>query len=511
MEQILKENRISAMKKIIYIISLFICIMSCSRNNNCNNLEQALLLSGNNRKSLESVLNHYKNDSLKYLAACFLIENMPYHYSLEEYFLSPDGEKYRPDICRFNDSRDLKKHCDSLKRCGYIEKREIIYDILSIDSTFLIHNIDLAFKVWEKPWAKNISFDKFCELILPYRSQKEKITSMREVFMEKFMPILDSSKIEAPLEACFLINKQLKSVIRYKETGLPFYPTIEESYYSGFAQCDGMCNLGIQIMRSVGIPVTVDFTIWPKMDLGHSWCAVYNGDKYYSFGPGEDQPNIHAKLFSKIRHRRPAKVYRYRFSPIYYEKNNSLQDYQTFLNSPLWYDVTDDYLDQTTDFNVRIIDEKQNFKEGEKVYLCTYNYYEWKPLAIGKYLGKGICSFKNVVGDNVFIVAKGIGRNELQYITSPFYVNKIGKLYPFIPDLGNRITFTFTKEYDTTPTLYYWDITKQSFISIPYYSQTDSTITYSQIPMNSLLWLLQPNKKLNQRVFFIQEDSIRKY
>ena len=122
MEQILKENRISAMKKIIYIISLFICIMSCSRNNNCNNLEQALLLSGNNRKSLESVLNHYKNDSLKYLAACFLIENMPYHYSLEEYFLSPDGEKYRPDICRFNDSRDLKKHCDSLKRCGYIGK-----------------------------------------------------------------------------------------------------------------------------------------------------------------------------------------------------------------------------------------------------------------------------------------------------------------------------------------------------------------------------------------------------
>lgn len=486
-------------------------MISCSKTYNDNNLEWALQLSGNNRKSLESVLCHYRNDSLKYLAACFLIKNMPYHYSLEEYYLSPDGIRYRPDICKFNDSRELEKHCDSLKRCGYVEKREIIYDILSIDSTFLIHNVDLAFRVWEKPWAKGVSFKDFCELILPYRSQKEKITSLREEFMKQFMPILDSSGVTTSLEACFLINKHLKSVIRYEETGLSFYPTIEESYYSGISQCDGMCNLGIQIMRSVGIPVTVDFTIWPKMDLGHSWCAVFSGDKFYSFGPGEDQPNIHAKMFSKIRYRRPAKVYRYRFSPIYYEKNNSFQDYQTFLNSPLWYDVTNEYIDKPTDFEVSTTDDIQNCQKDEKVYLCTYNYYEWKPLAIGKYLGKGICSFKNVVGDNVFIVAKGIGRNKLQYITSPFYVNTIGKVYPFIPDLENRITFTFKKSDGKTMTLYYWDIYKKSFISLPFYSQTDSTQTYNKIPMNSLLWLLQPNKKLNQRVFFIQEDTLIKY
>ncbi len=45
-------------------------------------LEQALRLSGNNRVHLEQVLRHYSRipaDSLKYRAACFLIENMPGH------------------------------------------------------------------------------------------------------------------------------------------------------------------------------------------------------------------------------------------------------------------------------------------------------------------------------------------------------------------------------------------------------------------------------------------------
>ena len=45
-------------------------------------LEAALLSAKNNRKELEKVLCHYQKnpaDSLKYKAACFLIENMPFY------------------------------------------------------------------------------------------------------------------------------------------------------------------------------------------------------------------------------------------------------------------------------------------------------------------------------------------------------------------------------------------------------------------------------------------------
>ena len=37
------------------------------------------------KRSLEKVLKHFKHDSLKYRAACFLIENMPGKYSILPY------------------------------------------------------------------------------------------------------------------------------------------------------------------------------------------------------------------------------------------------------------------------------------------------------------------------------------------------------------------------------------------------------------------------------------------
>lgn len=45
-------------------------------------LEVALQAAGGNKKELQKVLHYYKKnpiDSLKYKAACFLIENMPFY------------------------------------------------------------------------------------------------------------------------------------------------------------------------------------------------------------------------------------------------------------------------------------------------------------------------------------------------------------------------------------------------------------------------------------------------
>ena len=120
----------------------------------------------------------------------------------------------------------------------------MIYDVLSVDSSFLIKNIDLAFMAWEKPWARDVPFDVFCTYILPYRVQTEKISSLREEMMKRFLPLLDSAGVKTPLEACVALNEHLKSVVRYQETGLPFYPTIEETYRSGISRCDGICKFG---------------------------------------------------------------------------------------------------------------------------------------------------------------------------------------------------------------------------------------------------------------------------
>ena len=66
-------------------------------------LEQALSMSGENQAELEKVLEYYKNDSIKLEAARYLIRNMPFHFSRMEYFVSPEGERYVPDIRNFTD------------------------------------------------------------------------------------------------------------------------------------------------------------------------------------------------------------------------------------------------------------------------------------------------------------------------------------------------------------------------------------------------------------------------
>ena len=326
---------------------------------------------------------------------------MPYHFSQEEYYLSPKGEKYRPDISRFSDHKAVESHCDSLTRHGYRINRKKVHDISSLDSSFLINNIELAFEVWQKPWAQNISFDDFCKYILPYRARTEIPSNLRKEMMERFMPVLDSAKVQTPLEACITLQKYLKEIIKYKNTGLSLYPTIDETYRSGIGICDGLCNLGIFIMRAVGIPVTIDQTIWTKMDLGHVWCVVLDNGKFYSFDPEGTQPILHALDFSRKRNLRPAKVYRNRFDPDLTLVNTNDDGYVTYLKSPLIYDVTDKYLDKTTPIQVSVDKEKRKMGKSNQVYLCIHNYYAWQPIAIG-YRDENVCHFDRVVGDNLW-------------------------------------------------------------------------------------------------------------
>lgn len=493
-------------------IWLLLFIIACSSNRN-KSLEYALQAADKNRDELKSVLNHYKDDSLKLAAARFLIENMPYHFSQEEYFISPKEEEYRPDISLFNKEKAAKTHCDSLLRQGYKIKKQKVYDITSLDSGFLVNNIELAFKVWQKPWARNVSFNDFCSYILPYRAQTEMVSNLREEIMERFLPVLDSAKVQTPLEACITLQKHLKSIIKYKNTGVSLYPTLDETYRSGIGMCDGLCNLGIFIMRAVGIPVAIDQTIWTKMDLSHVWCVVLDNGKFYSFDPEGQQPILHAQDFSEKRNLRPTKVYRNRFDSDLSIIDTDDDKYTTYLKSPLIHDVTDEYLDETTQIQISI--DKKNIKRGKsnQVYLCIYNYYEWHPIAIGQRKDT-VCHFENVVGDNIFMVADSPDGNGLQNITAPFYVDREGNIRKFIPTKEHKKTFTLNKrknKLNQEHTLHYWDPDRERFVPLKYISETDTTQTYNQIPENALLWYTIPERIVNQRISFIENDSLKTY
>ncbi|MFR5759065.1 MAG: hypothetical protein ACLUE2_14900 [Bacteroides cellulosilyticus] len=135
---------------ILLIICIFQILLSCTKVPVGPSLKD--ILSANSK--LQVVLDKYKDDSLKYKSAVFLIENLPFHYSyegepLDDYLklfeLHGKGTMY-PD-----------KVLDSIKRaCGpfHMDKLEAKSDIY-IDPVYLIENIEWAFKVWrEQPWGK---------------------------------------------------------------------------------------------------------------------------------------------------------------------------------------------------------------------------------------------------------------------------------------------------------------------------------------------------------------------
>lgn len=113
------------------------------------------------------VLRHYSQrpaDSLKYKAACFLIENMPGHgwYEGEELnqyqrwldSVYPDKESIFKSLL-YEAFFQQPQATDSLVRYE---------DIEHLDSNFLITHIDSTFSaISKRPWLHTLSFEQFCE------------------------------------------------------------------------------------------------------------------------------------------------------------------------------------------------------------------------------------------------------------------------------------------------------------------------------------------------------------
>ena len=141
-------------------------------------LEETLSQAGSNRDELFRVLAHYEKegDSLKLRAAQFLLENM----AGKAYATGRVVDEY----CAFMDSvfRTGHKSEEELpsiyeqyeKQARYLKEEPVLaLDARTLTADYLIRNIDEAFAVWDRPWNRHLSFNEFCEWILPYRVSGE--------------------------------------------------------------------------------------------------------------------------------------------------------------------------------------------------------------------------------------------------------------------------------------------------------------------------------------------------
>jgi len=409
---------------LLVIISLLMYI------NKSSQLKTALKLAGKNKEELIVVLNHYsKNDAdeQKLKAAKFLISNCYIHSStqIEVYDQNNNQIEFNPLI--YPDAESAREAKDSLFRTSTVKQRTR-NDATELSSVYLIKHIDFSFDVWKNsPWNKSINFDQFCKYILPYRAVDEPLSDWDEILYSKYHHIIDTLTDKTILNACKAVNKILANDIHYENrwvTGGLGTMSIPEILKNKTGMCDDLVVFGTCVMRSLGIPVAVDFDIHGRFNYGHSWCVVFDEEgNPWSFGPGEEQPGEHIHTFDKYRWRKLAKVFRRNFqidSKGINTQMKGLNSIPPFFKNGNITDVTDDYIN-TVDLELQINNKDINEKI---VYLCVYNNKIWLPLQFSE-IKSGKVVFPKM-GKEIMYSLGRYKNNRIYTISPPFILTKNG-------------------------------------------------------------------------------------
>ncbi len=392
------------------LICLLLVLVGCEAKKSTleDRFRQNMASAGKNRKELKKVIAHYQQnprDSLKLKSAIFLIGNMEnnIHFEgkwLDEYdkiFEHTAGQEDEV-IEKMNDS--IVEHLGQINWAAMFIKN----DLKVLSAEYLIENIDQAYDSWQNaPWSSSVSFDAFCNYILPYNGYYEKPERWRTILRNKYQYILDDPNIPKSMEdiCCALVDDE---VTWFSWTGgLGAYPSaigFSNLLKGKVGSCTDMANLIGYSTKALGIPVAMDYVHRWGNGGTHAWSALILSDStFLPFMGAESRPGD----FEWIRERenKPAKVFRHSMS--YVESSFAarariagIKDMPQNLSDPRDIDVTS-YYNTTADLTLDI-----EGKNGTGVYLCIYRRGGWDALD-GGIIQDNKVSYKQVGRDMVYM------------------------------------------------------------------------------------------------------------
>lgn len=441
---------------LLYIISvtvLFLC--SCKMQTAETGVEEALSKAGGNRKELFQVIRHYQDsgDSLKLKAALFLIENMADKYYLtgnliNEFYTFIDSvyQIKQPEY-------DIPAIYDAFgnKAIYRDEKPQVNWDVQTLSADFLIQNIEEAFAVWGRSWNKHLTFDEFCEWILPYRVATEIPESWRKLYRERFEPLLQSDTIQTAKQACTIINNELIKLPIHIALDAVLPISLRPSTLADikFGLCGDYAELALYAMRAVGIPVAIEsVSHWGRGNGGHVFNVVYDNDgTWHDFSGAEQNPDEHLVRF---RHEMP-KVYRETFG----KQKGSLamihgnEDIPSNFRNPYQQDATGEYpFIEAKDVELTLqIPRNKSF-----AYLCVFNPQGWFPVAWTQ-VENGHAVFKNM-GPNIVYHAAYFDKGKIQPTGHPFLLDTLGCI-TFLTPQNEKVTLTLERKNPKASNLAY--------------------------------------------------------
>lgn len=454
---------------LILCICLFFSFCSPSVPSHSDLAAGVLDKSGDNRAQLEQVLEHYRSgdpDPEKLEAAYYLIANLDgktgyaardsaqYSRLLDSLAVLGDPVGWDPYLST------TRRWLDSVSSAAPL-RVGARSDLKHITAEYLIANIDAAFDQWQSaPWAKDYTFEEFCDWVLPYRTGNERLEDWRAAALNLPIPAQDSlRRLHDPWPLALALINNTGIYYNIGMAGFPLPMTFSDMLSVRRGECGRMADFALKLFRANGIPSALDMIpSWANRRSGHVWnVLVLPGGHSREIGYNPDGEN---KMVYKL-----PKIYRQRFSPM---RNDPLFpligniDIPDFFGECRMEDVTAQYDMPVSDVPVRDLHPS----EHKVAWLCTFDNARWVPVAYAEVKGKKAL-FRDMArgvlpGNNEPIAyiddGKGIVYLSAYYIAgqlavaaSPRILHHDGTTEVLTIDTLHRQTLTINRKYPKHP------------------------------------------------------------
>ncbi len=292
------------MRIIRLMLPIFLVIGFYACENYSDEVNRTILSAGDNKKELISAVEFYRGaDSLKFQAMEYLVANMRFHSGLDSmphsaeilpYVFADDGRVVFPDslLALAIASADSTLRCDA--------------EYLTCD--FLTRSVDVAFESMSRMGTDSIPFDIIKRYIVPYRANEEPLMADRAEIADMFLPILSTEGLMVDKIDRYNDFVKKKRRIWRNSDGTVQLGTSDIFVSSKRNDCRRMSALTCQVLRTCGIPSSVEYTPqWRNSADGHYWVGVYSDGRFRPFSPPYN--NIDNAWESSIRF--AGKIYRF--------------------------------------------------------------------------------------------------------------------------------------------------------------------------------------------------------
>lgn len=502
------------MRKIVICILIIITFCDTMALNYAKSVDDVLKKSGQNRIELEKFLKYAaaSNDSLKWKAACFLVENMDIHFSDTFFWADSLNQKVTYNDQDYSNYSEAKMQFEKINRIQKLHPVIIrLYDIHQIKADLLIANLERAFLDWRRPASLHLRFDDFCDYLLPYRSLSENLENWYPLYKDSFSL---NNKINQYIPISY-ITKQLAKKIEgrfvnsyaFEAKNNPVdFQSPSQLLFRGRGHCEDMVNLTVLAFRSQGLACRVDMV---------PYHGTSTGRHYWNVTIGENQQTIPFEGYNPseefLIHREPSKVITYSYRKQVAVPGSFVPESEipaNFLRCRNIVDVTSDYW-RTKDISCTLF----NCMNKSLAYVAVFNGLQWCAAYWGKIETDNKVTFPKM-GCGVAYLPMLFDKGKLTPAAYPIllYSNKEEK--ELKPDIINCSTILLGEQEKYLKyrvgkrySLYYWD--KNWVLIAEKIAGDKPELSFDGVPHNALLLLLPEYSKGKERPFTISEQGER--